>query len=99
MDNNQLTYILTTPNLDAMGQRMVGVLASFKFALEYQKGADNEAADALSQVPICHNCEMVWPLMEGAIVVAMGEASSKVGTNAHGCLERSPGGGHCAGCL
>ena len=38
MDNNPLTYVLTTPNLDAMGHRWVGVLASFEFELEYQKG-------------------------------------------------------------
>ena len=38
MDNNPLTYILTTPNLDATGHRWVGMLASFEFALEYQKG-------------------------------------------------------------
>ena len=68
MDNNPFMYILTTPNLDAMGHRWVGGLASFEFALEYQKGADNMVADALSQVPICHNCGMVWSLMEGAIV-------------------------------
>ena len=47
-DNNPLTYVLTTPNLDAMGHRWVGTLASFQFELEYQKGADNGAADALS---------------------------------------------------
>ena len=48
MDNNPLMYILTTPNLDATGHRWVGTLASFEFALEYQKGADNRVADALS---------------------------------------------------
>ena len=69
--NNPLTYILTTPNLDAMGHRCIGTLASFEFALEYQKGADNGVADTLSQVPTCHNPEMVWSLMEGAIVGAM----------------------------
>ena len=69
-DNNPLTYVLTTPNHDAMGHRWVGVLASFEFALDYQKVADNGVADALSQVPICHNHEMVWSLMEGAIVGA-----------------------------
>ena len=67
-DNNPLTYVLTTPNLDATGHRWVGTLASFEFALEYQKGADNRVADALSWVPICHNCEMIHSLMEGAIV-------------------------------
>ena len=58
-DNNPLTYILTTPNLDATGHRLVGMLASFKFTLEYQKGADNRVADALSWVPIHHDCQTV----------------------------------------
>ena len=52
MDNNPLTYILTTPNLDAMGHRWVGALASFEFKLEYQKGSENGAADTLSHIPI-----------------------------------------------
>ena len=77
-DNNPLTYVLTIPNLDAMGHRWVGTLASFKFTLEYQKRADNGAADALSQVPICHNREMVQSLLEGAIMGAVdrGEAEA-----------------------
>ena len=32
-DNNLLTYVLTTPNLDVMGHRWVGTLASFQFEL------------------------------------------------------------------
>ena len=48
MDNNSLMYILTTPNLDTTGDRWVGALASFEFALEYQKGVDNRAAATLS---------------------------------------------------
>ena len=51
-DNNPLTYVLMTPNLDTMVHRWVDTLASFQFELEYQKGADNGAADALSQIPI-----------------------------------------------
>ena len=47
-DNNLLPYVLTTPNLDATGHRWVGALASFQFELEYQKGTDNRAVDALS---------------------------------------------------
>ena len=47
-DNNPLTYVLTIPNLDTTGHRWVDTLASFEFSLEYQKGADNVAADALS---------------------------------------------------
>ena len=37
-DNNPLTYIMTTPNLDATGCHWVGALAKFNFQLEYQKG-------------------------------------------------------------
>ena len=70
-DNNPLMYILTTPNLDATGHRWVAALASFEFTLEYQKGADNGVADALSWVPIHHNCKMVHSLIEGAIVGAV----------------------------
>ena len=69
-DNNPLTYVLTMPNLDATGHRWVGVLASFQFELEYQKGTDNEAADTLSRVPINHSWQTVQSLLEGAIVGA-----------------------------
>ena len=77
-DNNPLTYVLTTPNLDAMGHRWVDALASFEFTFEYQRGADNGAADALSQVPICHDCKTVRSLLEGAIMGAtdMSEAEA-----------------------
>ena len=37
-DNNPLTYIMTTPNLDATGHRWVSALAKYDFRLEYQKG-------------------------------------------------------------
>ena len=37
-DNNPLTYIMTTPNLDATGHQWVGAPAKFIFQLEYQKG-------------------------------------------------------------
>ena len=70
-DKNPLTYVLTTPNLDATGHRWVGMLVSFEFTLEYQKGADNGAADALSQVPIHHDQEMVQSLLEGTIMGAV----------------------------
>ena len=47
-DNNPLTHIMTTPNLDGMGHQWVSALAQFNFELEYQKGFDNTVADALS---------------------------------------------------
>ena len=37
-DNKPITYIMTTPNLDATGHQWVGALAKFNFQLEYQKG-------------------------------------------------------------
>ena len=49
-DNNLLTYIFSSANLDAAGQRWVARLASYNFSLEYQKGKDNTVADFLSQM-------------------------------------------------
>ena len=49
-DNNPLTYIFSSANLDAAQQRWVARLASYNFSLEYQKGKDNTMADFLSQM-------------------------------------------------
>ena len=49
-DNNPLTYIFISTNLDAAGQRWVARLASYNFSLEYQKGKDNTVADFLSRM-------------------------------------------------
>ena len=49
-DNNPLTYILTTPNLDALGHRWVAALAGYDMSLEYLKGTDNKVADTLGWV-------------------------------------------------
>ena len=46
-DNNPLTYILTTPNLDALGHCWVAALAGYNMKLEYLKGADNKIAGYL----------------------------------------------------
>ena len=50
-DNNPLTYILTTLNLDALGHCWVAALAGYNMKLEYLKGSDNKVADALSHAP------------------------------------------------
>ena len=52
-DNNPLTYIFSSANLDAAGQRWVARLASYNFSLEYQKGKDNTVANFLSQMNEC----------------------------------------------
>ena len=49
-DNNPLTYIFSSANLDAAGQRWVAQLASYNFALEYKKNKDNTVADFLSHL-------------------------------------------------
>ena len=76
-DNNPLTYMLTTPNLDTTGHRWVGALASFQFELKYQKGTNNRAADTLSQVPINHSRQTVQSLLKGVIVGASNRGEAK----------------------
>ena len=49
-DNNPLTYIMSTPNLDATGHRWVAALAQYNMKIEYLRGTDNKVADALSRV-------------------------------------------------
>ena len=49
-NNNPLTYIFSSANLDAAGQRWVARLTSYNFSLEYQKGKDNIVANFLSQM-------------------------------------------------
>ena len=52
-DNNLLTYIFSSANLDAAGQWWVARLASYNFSLEYQKDKDNTVADFLSRMNGC----------------------------------------------
>ena len=51
MDNNLLTYILTTAKLDATGQRRVDSLANYNIMILYKSGKCNVEADALSRIP------------------------------------------------
>ena len=51
MDNNPLTYILTSVKLDAIGQRWVTSLAPYNFSLHYNLGRQNVVADSLSRIP------------------------------------------------
>ena len=52
-DNNPLTYIFSSANLDAAGQCWIACLASYNFSLEHQKGKDNTVADFLSWMHEC----------------------------------------------
>ena len=69
-ENNPLTYIMTTPNLDATGHQWVRALAKFNFKLEYQKGWDNTVADALSQITTHLGPEAVQAVVDGATIGA-----------------------------
>ena len=69
-DNNPLTYIVKTPNLDTTGYQWVGSLASFNFQLEYQKGQDNTVADMLSQITMHLSPEPVWFILDGVTLGA-----------------------------
>ena len=64
-DNNPLTYIMTTPNLNATGHQWVGALARFNFQFECQKGCDNTIADALSQMTTHLDPDMVRSILDG----------------------------------
>ena len=50
IDNNPLTYVLTTAKLDACGQRWVAKLANYNFTIQYRSGQRNVEADALSRI-------------------------------------------------
>ena len=52
-DNNPLTYIFSSANLDAAGQCWVACLTSYNFSLEYQKSKDKTVADLLSRMNEC----------------------------------------------
>ena len=69
-DNNPLTYIMTTPNLDATGHQWVGALAKFNLQLEYQKGWDNAVADVLSQITTHLGPEAMQAGLDGATIGA-----------------------------
>ena len=67
-DNNPLTYVMTTPNLDAVGHRWVAAMAGYNFKMEYVRGMDNKVTDALSHVGERLDEEAVKELLDqGAI--------------------------------
>ena len=67
-DNNPLTYVMTTPNLDAVGHRWVAAMAEYNFEIEYVCGTNNKVADALSRVGERLDEEAVKELLDqGAI--------------------------------
>ena len=50
MDNNPLTYVLSSAKLDSIGQHWVASLAPYNFSLHYNPGRQNVVADSLSRI-------------------------------------------------
>ena len=67
-DNNPLTYLMTAPNLGATQQWWAESLARYTFNIEYWKGCDNVAADALSWVTLKLNTETRRSILDGVTV-------------------------------
>ena len=65
-DNNPLTYVMTTPNLDAIGHWWVTTMAGYNMTIEYLKGTDNKVADLMSRVPEWLDLETVTILLNHA---------------------------------
>ena len=49
-DNNPLTYVLTTANLDAKGHRCLAAVGAFNFEIANRPGKNNADADSLSRL-------------------------------------------------
>ena len=75
-NNNPLTYILTTPNLDATQHHWVRLLTGFTFSIEHQKGRDNAVVDALSHVMSKLNAEGVKSILDGVTIGTTGRANA-----------------------
>ena len=75
-DNNPLTYILTTPNLDALGHRWVAALAGYNMTIKYLKGSYNKVADALSQIEARLDPDTVTELLNHAKAGAPAQAET-----------------------
>ena len=69
-DNNPLTYILKSLNLDALGHRWVTALASYNMTIKYLKGSDNKVADALSRIETRLDPETITELLNHAKATA-----------------------------
>ena len=67
-DNNPLTYMIMTQNLDATGHWWVGALVHFNFGIEYLKGHHNNVADVLSQVTTWLDPDTVKSMLDGVAI-------------------------------
>ena len=63
-DNNPLTYVMMTPNLDAVGHRWVAAMAGYNFEIEYVCGMDNKVTNALSHIGGCLDEDAIKELLD-----------------------------------
>ena len=62
--DNPLTYLFTTPNLNACSHRWVASLTNFNFTILYQHGRNNVATDAHSRVNELLNTHKVKAILD-----------------------------------
>ena len=67
-DNNPLTYVLTTPNLDAIGHRWVVAMVGYNFEIQYIRGSDNKVTDALSHIGECLDKDSIKELLDQSAI-------------------------------
>ena len=65
-DNNLLTYVMSTPNLDATGHCWVAALANYNMMIEYLRGSDNKVTNVLSRLTETLDNDAVRELLERA---------------------------------
>ena len=75
-DNNPLTFVLTTPNLNALGHRWVAALAGYNMTIRYLKGSDNKVADTLSRIDARLDLDTITELLNHAKVGAPARAET-----------------------
>ncbi len=69
MDNNPLTYVLSTSKLNATTHRWIAELADYNFTIKYRPGRIHRDADVLSRMPLD---------MESYMQACLQEASPRV---------------------
>ena len=77
-DNNPLTYLFTTPNLNACRHQWVASLTNFNFTIEYQHGRNNAATDALSRVNESLNTHKVKATLNETVIRCQDQAELTV---------------------
>ena len=83
MDNNPLTYVLTTAKLDAMGHRWVAALSNYTFSIIYKPGKGHKDADALSHFKWPEAVELNSKTVH-AVCESVQTPHSKIETLCHG---------------